>query len=200
MSSTVSCSKAAHSVASVMPSSARMVVTASGCVMKASPLLRVWPSCSRFGPAVCALDETQVGLRVIGADDAKQRIERGRLWSTGTEARDALTHPDALLRRAGAGLGAGAISLGLGDNQSAARLMGDVASRPRRLGVMDGRPYGRPVIAHSAFLPQQNAILDNELLRPAHVRAYGSLRTRLPASAECSILDRCVLSVSLPRG
>ena len=47
MSSTVSCSKAAHSVASVMPSSARMVVTASGWVMKASPLLRIWPSCSR---------------------------------------------------------------------------------------------------------------------------------------------------------
>ena len=114
---------------------------------------------------------------MIGANDTKQRIERGCLWSTGTETRDALTHLDALLLgKTRAGLGAGAVSLGLGlgDNQSAARLMGDVASRPRRLGVMDGRPYCRPVIAHSAFLPQQNAILDNELLRPAYLRAYAA--------------------------
>ncbi len=43
VSSTVSCSRAAQSVGSVMPSSARIVVTASGCVMYASPDLRVCP-------------------------------------------------------------------------------------------------------------------------------------------------------------
>ena len=62
---------------------------------------------------------------------------------------------------------------------------------------MDGRPYCRPVIAHSAFLPQQNAILDNELLRPTELSGLRSSRTRLTASPESSVLDRCVLSVSL---
>ena len=43
VSSTVSCSSAAQSVGGVMPSSARMLVTASGWVMYGSPLSRVWP-------------------------------------------------------------------------------------------------------------------------------------------------------------
>ncbi len=43
VSSTVSCRSAAHRVGAVIPSSARMVATASGCVMYASPLLRSWP-------------------------------------------------------------------------------------------------------------------------------------------------------------
>ena len=47
VSSTVSWSSAATRVASVMPSSARMLVTASGWVMYGSPLLRVWSAWSR---------------------------------------------------------------------------------------------------------------------------------------------------------
>ena len=42
MSSTVSCSSAAHSVGAVMPSSARIWATASGWVMYGSPLRRSW--------------------------------------------------------------------------------------------------------------------------------------------------------------
>ena len=38
----VSCSSAAHSVSWFMPSSARIVATASGWVMYGSPLLRDW--------------------------------------------------------------------------------------------------------------------------------------------------------------
>src|SRR6266568_5771040 len=41
----VSCNSAAHSVSWFMPSSARIVATASGCVMYGSPLLRNWPAC-----------------------------------------------------------------------------------------------------------------------------------------------------------
>ena len=45
VSSTVSCSRAAHSVSWFMPSSARIVATASGWVMYGSPLLRFCPVC-----------------------------------------------------------------------------------------------------------------------------------------------------------
>ena len=41
--SIVSCSIAAHSISSSAPVSARMVATASGCVMYGSPLMRVCP-------------------------------------------------------------------------------------------------------------------------------------------------------------
>ena len=47
MSSTVSCSSAAARVVGVMPSSARIVVTASGWVMYGSPLLRICPRWAR---------------------------------------------------------------------------------------------------------------------------------------------------------
>src|SRR5687768_1740028 len=110
--------------------------------------------------AVGAFDQRQVGLRVIGTDDTEERIERGRLRPTRTEAGNPLPHLDALLLGAGtnsagkarAGLGAAAFSVGLGQDKGAARLMGDVASGPRGPGLRDRRPYGRPVIAHSAFL------------------------------------------------
>ena len=123
-----------------------MVVTASGWVMKASPLLRVWPSCSRSALRYARSIRPRSAFGVIGADDTKQRIERGCLWSTGAETRDALTHLDALLlgaqTRAGGSvrLAVNLVGLGLGDDQSAARLMGDVASRPRGLASwMDDR-------------------------------------------------------------
>ncbi len=45
VSSTVSCSRAAQIVSVFMPSSARMVATASGWVMYGSPLLRFWSRC-----------------------------------------------------------------------------------------------------------------------------------------------------------
>src|SRR5712692_4728111 len=45
VSSMVSCSSAAQSVSVFMPSSARIVATASGWVMYGSPLLRSWPEC-----------------------------------------------------------------------------------------------------------------------------------------------------------
>ncbi len=45
MSSIVSCSRAAQSVSWFMPSSAKMVATASGWVMYGSPLLRDWFAC-----------------------------------------------------------------------------------------------------------------------------------------------------------
>ena len=45
VSSTVSCSSAAQMVSVFMPSSARMVATASGCVMYGSPLLRFCSRC-----------------------------------------------------------------------------------------------------------------------------------------------------------
>ncbi|CCB77998.1 exported protein of unknown function [Streptantibioticus cattleyicolor NRRL 8057 = DSM 46488] len=47
VSSTVSWRRPAIRVAGSMPSSARMVVTASGWVMYGSPLLRFWPRCQR---------------------------------------------------------------------------------------------------------------------------------------------------------
>src|SRR5215469_1659104 len=45
VSSTVSCSSAAQMVSWFMPSSARIVATASGWVMYGSPLRRFWPAC-----------------------------------------------------------------------------------------------------------------------------------------------------------
>ena len=45
VSSTVSCSSAAQIVSVFMPSSARMVATASGWVMYGSPLRRFWSRC-----------------------------------------------------------------------------------------------------------------------------------------------------------
>jgi hypothetical protein len=144
--------------------------------------------------AVSALDQCQIGLGVIGPDNLEERIERWRLRSTGTEPGNPLPHLDALLlgtgadsaRKARAGFRASTLSFGLGHYQGAARLMRDVASRPRRLGLLDRRPYGRPVIAHSRVPPQQNAILDNELLRAAEVAAHANS----PASVPCVQLGR----------
>ena len=47
--------------------------------------------------------------------------------------------------------------------------MGDVASRPRRLGVWDWTTVWLPRDRSQRVPPQQDAILDNELLRPAQV-------------------------------
>ena len=46
VSSTVSCSSAAHSVSTSMRKSARMMATSTGCATNGSPLLRHWPSCA----------------------------------------------------------------------------------------------------------------------------------------------------------
>ena len=88
MSSIVSCSSAAHSVGGVMPSSARIVATASGWVMYGSPLCRIW---SRWwcGDLVGPLDLAEVGLRVRRPHGPEQRLERGvdRGWP-GAEPRE----------------------------------------------------------------------------------------------------------------
>jgi hypothetical protein len=90
-----------------------------------------------LGRTVRPLDQPEIGLGVIGADDAEERIERRCLRPTGSEACDALPHLDPLLlgtttdadREAWARL-AGTISCGLGNDQGSARLMGDVSPRP----------------------------------------------------------------------
>ena len=57
-----------------MPSSARIVVTASGWVMYGSPLLRFWSRCHGRRP-VGALDEADVSLRMSRANRLDQRFE-----------------------------------------------------------------------------------------------------------------------------
>jgi hypothetical protein len=111
-----------------------------------------------LGLAICTLDESKISLRMVGADDPEEWIESRRLRLGGTESGDALPHLDPL------GLGASAnsagdvaglvrVDLGLGHDECPPRLMRNVASRPRWLGLLGrSRPDGRSVIAQSAFL------------------------------------------------
>ena len=77
VSSTVSCSSAATSVVVSMPSSARIVATASGWVMYGSPDLRSWPRCALLRDVVGPLQDLQVGLGVGGTVRGDQRLQHG---------------------------------------------------------------------------------------------------------------------------
>jgi len=58
-------------------SSARIVATASGCVMYGSPLLRSWPECLFRGDLVGVFDQPDVGLGMRGPDRLDQRPSTG---------------------------------------------------------------------------------------------------------------------------
>ena len=60
-----------------MPSSARMVATASGWVMNGSPDLRSWPRCVLLRDVVRPLQDLQVRLRVGRAVGGDQRLQHG---------------------------------------------------------------------------------------------------------------------------
>ena len=75
MSSTVSCSRAAHSVSSSVPSSARIVATASGWVMYGIAALTLLIAVVVGGHVVGPLDQPQVGLGVGRTDRPEQRLQ-----------------------------------------------------------------------------------------------------------------------------
>ncbi|GAA4959363.1 hypothetical protein GCM10023238_27760 [Streptomyces heliomycini] len=117
-----------------------MVVTASGCVMYGSPLLRFLAAVPAFGDLVGALDLAERGvldLGVVAADDPQQRLEdrvvrvRALHAEPGEAGADAVGGAGARLAGVGAGRGRGA----LGRGRLGARLLGLVGRRG--LGVLD---------------------------------------------------------------
>src|ERR1700759_3558317 len=79
VSSTVSCSRAATRVGSVMPMSARIVGTASGERVGdvGVTALAHLPAVVVLGDVVGPLDQGEVGLGVVGPHRAEQRLEHG---------------------------------------------------------------------------------------------------------------------------
>ena len=107
MSSTVSCSRAAHSVglvhAQLGQDRGHGERVGDVRVAALAQLTLVHPLRSPIGP----LDQRQVGLGMVGPDDPEQRVQRRGLRPGRAEPGDPLPHPNP--RRLDAGCGAGRI-------------------------------------------------------------------------------------------